>query len=195
MKKLELDFPKNLLVIGVHSAKFETEKVTDNIRDAILRYEIEHPVINDADHSLWDTYGVSSWPTIALIDPEGNFVGKNPGEFKAPTVSAVISKAIPYYRENNLLDETPIKFALEAYKEKPLPLRYPGKILADEKGNRLFISDSNHNRIVIATLDGQLIDTIGSGAVGREDGDYRTATFDHPQGCALNDETLYVADT
>jgi DNA-binding beta-propeller fold protein YncE len=195
LKKLEREFPNNLVVIGVHSAKFETEKMTDNIRDAILRYEIEHPVINDADHSLWETYGISSWPTIALIDPEGNFVGKNAGEFKAAGVSAVISNALPYYRTNKLLDEKPLKFALEVLKEEPTPLRFPGKILADEKGNRLFISDSNHNRIVITTLDGKWLETIGSGDIGRGDGDFQTATFNHPQGCALSGDTLYVADT
>src|SRR5580765_2007564 len=48
LKKLEQQFPNNLVVIGVHSAKFEAEKQSDNIREAILRYEIEHPVINDA---------------------------------------------------------------------------------------------------------------------------------------------------
>src|SRR5262245_20713949 len=60
LKKLERQFPKNLVVIGVHSAKFATEKDTDNIRGAMLRYEVEHPVINDADHSLWNTYGINS---------------------------------------------------------------------------------------------------------------------------------------
>src|SRR6185436_7557571 len=83
LKKLEHEFPNNLVVIGVHSAKFKTERETDNIREAILRYEIEHPVINDADMSLWEKYEISSWPTIALIDPEGNLVGKAAGEFKA----------------------------------------------------------------------------------------------------------------
>jgi DNA-binding beta-propeller fold protein YncE len=195
LKKLEQQFPNNLVVIGVHSAKFETEKGTENIRQAILRYEIEHPVINDADHSMWWQYGINSWPTIALIDPEGNFVGKHSGEFKAPGVAQRITDALPYYRQNNLLDEKPLQFALEAHKEEPTPLRYPGKILADEKGNRLFISDSNHNRIVVTSLDGQLLDTIGSGAIGAGDGDFQTATFNHPQGCALTGDTLYVADT
>ena len=69
------------------------------------------------------------------------------------------------------------------------------KVLADEPGSRLFIADSNHHRIVIAGLDGQLIDVIGSGVSGRADGDFRTATFNHPQGMALRDATLYVADT
>src|SRR5262245_3903224 len=56
LKKLEQQFPKNLIVIGVHSAKFETEKEVDNIREAILRYEIAHPVINDSDHAVWNLY-------------------------------------------------------------------------------------------------------------------------------------------
>jgi DNA-binding beta-propeller fold protein YncE len=196
LKKLERAFANNLVVIGVHSAKFQTEKETENIRAAILRYEIEHPVINDADHSLWNTYGVNSWPTIVLIDPEGNFVGSNPGEFKAEAVANILHAALPYYREHGLLDEKPLAFDLELHRQPPTPLRYPGKILADELGQRLFISDSNHNRIVIATLEGKLLDVIGSGQIGREDGDYATATFNHPQGCALDGgDILYVADT
>ena len=55
LKKLEQAYPNKLVVIGVHSAKFETEKETENIREAVLRYEIEHPVVNDADHSIWRT--------------------------------------------------------------------------------------------------------------------------------------------
>ncbi len=37
----------------------------------MLRYEIDHPVVNDADRKIWNAYGVDSWPTVALIDPEG----------------------------------------------------------------------------------------------------------------------------
>jgi DNA-binding beta-propeller fold protein YncE len=195
LKKLERQFPKNLVVIGVHSAKFATEKDTDNIRGAMLRNEVEHPVINDADHSLWNTYGIGSWPSIRLIDPEGMLVDGRSGEFKAAEVQAVLNKALPYYRQQKLLDETPLKFDLEITKEPPTPLRFPGKILADEKGYRLFISDSNHNRIVITDLAGKLIDTIGNGDIGTSDGDFQTTSFDHPQGCALAGETLYVADT
>ena len=75
------------------------------------------------------------------------------------------------------------------------PLRFPGKILADANSERLFIADTGHNRIVVTTLDGKLLDIIGSGAIGRSDGEFSKATFDHPQGCTLHQETLYVADT
>jgi len=194
LKKLEKQFPNNLVVIGVHSAKFQTERDTDNIRNAVMRYEIEHPVINDADHSIWRAWEVNSWPTIILIDPEGMAVWGKPGEFKAAQVEQIISGALPYYRQQKLLDEKPLKIPLEAAKETDTPLRFPGKILADEKGNRLFISDTNHNRIVITDLNGKFLEAIGSGDIGRGDGDFQSATFNHPQGCALTGETLYVAD-
>jgi len=195
LKKLEEAYADQLVVIGIHSAKFEAEKGSRNIEEAILRYEIEHPVINDANHLMWNTYSVRSWPTVMLIDPEGMVCWGTAGEIVFDQVDAVLKKGLRYYRRKGLLDETPVRFDLLAYRQQPTPLRFPGKVLADEPGNRLFISDSNHNRIVVTTLEGRLIEVIGSGAIGREDGDYATASFNHPQGMSLDETTLYVADT
>ena len=64
LAKLEKKYANELVIIGVHAAKFESEKNTQNIRKAILRYEIAHPVVNDADHVIWDRYGVQR-----LADP------------------------------------------------------------------------------------------------------------------------------
>ncbi len=86
-------------------------------------------------------------------------------------------------------------FDLAAASATDTPLRFPGKIIADEAGERLFIADSNHNRIVIAEIDGSLVDVIGSGASGRADGEFSAASFNHPQGMALAGDFLYVADT
>ncbi len=195
LKKLERAYPDQLVVIGVHSAKFQAEQDSRNIEEAVLRYEIEHPVVNDSERRIWNRYQVDTWPTIRIIDPQGNFIAGAKGEFKFETVDQFFKRAIPYYRENGLLDESPIRFDLAARKAPPTPLRFPGKVLADPDGDRLFISDSNHNRIVIASLAGQLQEIVGSGGMGRDDGDYRTATFDHPQGMALAGDWLYVADT
>lgn len=195
LKKLERAYPNELVVIGVHSAKFETEKDTDNIKEAILRYEIEHPVVNDADHKIWDMIGIRSWPSMLLVDPEGYAVMLRSGEVEFETLDELLKRALPYYKKRGLLDETAIHFELLAHRQEPTPLRFPGKVLADVQDNRLFISDSNHNRIVITTLEGELVDIIGSGAIGFQDGAYADATFDHPQGVALHNETLYVADT
>jgi thiol-disulfide isomerase/thioredoxin len=196
LKQLESRYPNNLVVIGVHSAKFEAEQDSKNITDAVLRYEIEHPVVNDAHQRIWNRYDVESWPTLVLIDPEGYLLFKNGGEVKADLFdNAIMKKLVPYYRKKGLLDEKPLHFNLERFRATQTPLRFPSKIAADEARNRIFISDSNHNRIVVARLDGQLLDVIGSGETGKADGDFKTAQFNRPQGMALEGETLYVADT
>ncbi|HWA97008.1 MAG TPA: thioredoxin-like domain-containing protein, partial [Pirellulales bacterium] len=195
LKKLEHRYPRDLVVIGVHSAKFETEADSKNITEAVLRYEIEHPVVNDAKHIIWNRFGVNSWPTIILIDPEGYAIWGRSGEVTFDMLDAIVKRAVVYYKRKGLVDESPLKFDVAAANATPTPLRYPGKVLADEPGDRLFIADSNHNRIVIAGLDGKLREVIGNGEIGMKDGDYTHATFNHPQGMALHGHSLYVADT
>jgi thiol-disulfide isomerase/thioredoxin len=201
LHKLEQAWPKNLVVIGVHSAKFSTEQQTPNILAAIQRYKIAHPVVNDARHEFWDAFGVQSWPTLVLIDPEGNVVATGSGETTFEQIDKLLRAAMPYYRQRHLLDETPLRFDIGAAAAKRTvqstvtPLRFPGKIVADEAGDRLFISDSNHNRIVVARLDGRLLEVIGSGAAGQKDGDFAAAEFNQPQGMALRGDNLFVADT
>ena len=144
---------------------------------------------------FWRTYGINTWPTVILVDPEGKAIWGRSGEFESDEVQQVLKKALPYYRRQGLLDATPLRFDLLARHRPPTPLRFPGKVLADERTQRLFISDSNHNRIVIAGLDGQLLDVVGTGRQARRMAHYDKASFDHPQGLALHGDTLYVADT
>src|SRR5687767_7719881 len=193
LKRLEAKYPNNLVVIGVHSAKFENEKDSDNIRQIILRYEIEHPVVNDADFVIWDRYAVKAWPTQVLIDPAGYVVGAISGEGNYDVIDEAVARTIAEARKRGQLNEQPLKLALERAKTGDLPLAFPGKILADAASDRLFIADSNHNRIVITRLDGTLLETIGTGAAGAEDGGYDRATFYRPQGMALDGDRLYVA--
>ena len=58
LKYLEQKYKDSLTVIGVHSAKFDNEKETENIHQAILRYDIEHPVVVDNNFRLWQEYAV-----------------------------------------------------------------------------------------------------------------------------------------
>ncbi len=195
LKRLEEKYAKQLVVIGVHSAKFENEKETENIRRIIMRYEIEHPVVNDAEFTIWRSYGVRAWPTQVLIDPAGYIVGSVSGEGNYEAIDEALTSGVEEFRRRGELNEQPLKLALERAKVGDLPLAFPGKILADAKSDRLFIADSNHNRIVITRLDGTLIETIGTGAQGSADGSTERATFYRPQGMALDGDVLYVADT
>lgn len=195
LKYLEEKYADELVVIGCHSAKFDNEKDTEAIRRAIVRYEIEHPVINDSEMNVWRKMGARSWPTLVLIDPQGNYCGYVSGEGNRELLDAIIQKLIDWHEAKGTLDRTPVRFDLERDRMESGPLKFPGKLLADTEGNRLFISDSNHNRVVVSTLEGKLIDIIGNGWIGRQDGGYDEASFDHPQGMALDGQTLYVADT
>jgi DNA-binding beta-propeller fold protein YncE len=195
LKKLEHKYANQLVVIGVHSAKFENEKDTENIRRIILRYEIEHPVYNDAEFKVWQSYAVRAWPTQYLIDPAGYVIGKVEGEGNADILDQTIAKTLADFRKRGELNEEPLKLTLERAKVGDLPLAFPGKLLADAKSDRLFIADSNHNRIVITKLDGTLLETIGTGERGAADGSFDKATFYRPQGLALDGDNLYVADT
>lgn len=94
LKKLEEKYARQLVVIGVHSAKFENEKQTENIRRIILRYEIEHPVYNDADFKVWESYGIRAWPTQILIDPAGYVVGSVSGEGNLEVIDQAIEKTV-----------------------------------------------------------------------------------------------------
>jgi thiol-disulfide isomerase/thioredoxin len=195
LKYLEKKYANELVVIGVHSAKFDNEKVTEHIRRAALRHEIEHPIINDSEMIVWRKFGARSWPTLVVLDPEGFYCGFVPGEGNRELLDEVVHKLIVHHRLKGTLDETPYRFDLERDKRKPTSLRFPGKILADPAGKRLFVSDSGHNRIVVASIDGRLLDLIGNGSIGADDGNYDEAAFDHPQGMALVGDLLYVADT
>ena len=191
LKTLEERYPNELVVIGVHSAKFTNEGQNENIRQAMLRYEIAHPVVNDAQFAIWHQYGVRAWPTLVMIDPEGYAIGVYSGEGNLARIDRDIQLILQTYPEVAAQQPFPI-----TREEAPAtPLRYPGKVLADVENDRLFIADSNHNQIVVCTLDGTVQTRIGSGAIGATDGDYHTAAFNHPQGMALVGATLYVADT
>jgi thiol-disulfide isomerase/thioredoxin len=194
LKKLEATYPRELVVIGVHTAKFANEGRTEAIRSVVQRYELEHPVLNDRDYDVWRSYGVNAWPTFALIDPEGRLIGTLAGEGHYEVLDKVIAKVIEQFDAQGKINRTPLGLTPDALPSSAL--RFPGKVLADAAGGRLFIADSNHNRIVVATLDGRVTAVIGSGKPELRDGAYAEAAFSQPQGMTLADaRTLYIADT
>ena len=195
LKKLEAKYAGALVVVGVHSGRFLNERNTENIRRIIFRYELEHPIVNDADFKIWKSYGANVYPTQVLIDPNGNVILKTTGEKQLPLLDETIGETLLKFRAAGRLNEKPAKFALEKDKFAASPLLFPGKVLADEKTDRLFIADTNHHRIVVTRLDGGLLEIIGSGKAARADGDFASASFDRPQGMALDGKFLYVADT
>jgi thiol-disulfide isomerase/thioredoxin len=196
LKKLEEKYAEELVVIGVHSAKFDNESETENIRQVILRYELEHPVVNDNEFQIWTQYGARAWPTLVLIDPDGNVLGSHSGEGIYEPFDAVISGMIEEFDSLGRIDRTPLDLKRENANQVDSPLLFPGKVLADPISGRLFIADSNHNRIVISDLEGNVLEVIGDGRAQLNDGDFESASFFRPQGMTLTEEDkLYIADT
>ncbi len=195
LKRLEAEFGDDLVVIGVHSAKFANEGETDNIREIIQRYDLRHPVVNDVNFEVWDSWGARAWPTVALIDPAGNAVGVHAGEGVYEVVQPVIANLIAEFSATGGIDSTPLPVRLEQDQSPNTVLSYPGKIHADPSSDRIFIADTGHHQIIAATDDGTVTAVFGSGVEGFDDGIGTEASFSSPQGLVVDGNLLYVADT
>jgi len=168
-----------LAAVGVHSAKFSYEKVGDHVREAMIRYGVHHPVVNDPEMILWKRLGVRAWPTLALFDPAGQLVQLYSGEGRADEIDREIAR---------LLDQWPA----EELSKAPLPLKgeqpsqnellYPGKVIHHPTDDLLFVSDTGHHQIVVQTPEGEILRRLEVG-------------FHLPQGLAYRANKLYVADT
>ncbi len=195
LEQLQTKYADELVVIGVHSAKFENEGSTENIRQIARRYGRNEPIVNDQEFRVWQAWGARAWPTIAIVDPRGNVVALDSGEIPFAALDGFISNVEARFDELGLIDRSPFQLLQVRKTEPESLLLFPGKVLADPEGGRLFISDSNHNRIIVTALDtGDVLEVIGSGKTDFADGGFDDAAFAKPQGLAISGETLYVAD-
>lgn len=195
LRKLERKYARELVVIGVHSAKFPGEKATEAVHQAVLRLAVGHPVVNDRDFRVWQEYSVRAWPTLMFIDPRGKVIGRHEGEFPIEGMDQAIAAMIAEFERDGSLDRRPLSFTAEREQSPDRPLFFPGKLLADPAGGRLFVADTGHHRILeLGLADGAPRRVYGGGEPGLVDGASETVQFNGPQGLALADESLFVAD-
>lgn len=183
---------KPVVFIGVHSAKFFNEQDRKNIEQAVRRYEISHPVLVDKKMVVWQKYDVSGWPTIVIIDPKGTVVYKQSGEGQKEMIEDTIETLLEKHGKNRTLAREPIKIARHILQGKTT-LSYPGKLSISN--NKIAISDSNHNRIIITDMAGKIEHVVGNEKAGFSDGGFASASFFRPQGVAWKDNLIFVADT
>jgi len=199
LRRLEQKYKDELVVIGIEAGKFTAERVTTNIRQAVLRLGIEHPVINDRYFRIWRSFGVNAWPTLVLIDPLGHYVDSHPGEITFEDFDPIIGRLVQTFEARGLINRAPLSFRPERSNEPERPLAFPAKVLADEN-QRLFIADTSHHRVLIVALEGDRTTgsvqaIVGKGEPGMIDGGLSSAQFNRPHGLTIEGNTLYVADT
>ncbi|XP_071385954.1 NHL repeat-containing protein 2 [Centroberyx affinis] len=184
-----------LVIVGVHSAKFPNEKVLENVRSAVLRYDICHPVVNDSEARLWHELEVSCWPTLVLLGPRGNLLFSLVGEGHRDRLLLFADTALRYYGEQGLLQTHAVGTKLYRDSLPPTILSFPGKVAVDQSNKRLAIADTGHHRILVVSSTGQVLHAVGGPESGRKDGDLSEASFSSPQGVVIKGDTVYVADT
>lgn len=190
LEKKYRDMP--VVFIGVHSAKFFNEQDRKNIEQAVARYEIAHPVLVDEKMTVWNKFGINGWPTIAIIDPNGILVYRQSGEGQKEMIEDTIDVLLEKHEKSHTLAREPIKI-VKTIKKNNTILSFPGKISISK--DKIAISDSNHNRVIVTDLSGKILHIIGSGKIGLGDGKFIDATFFRPQGVAWKDDLIFVADT
>jgi hypothetical protein len=193
LRKIERKYGDRVIVVGVHSPKFPAERETANLREAVLRYRIDHPVVNDRDFAVWNQFGGRAWPTLMFVDPQGRVIGKHEGELPFEQFDRLVEGMLKEFEERGILDPAAAAIDLDQSREPAHTLKFPGKVLATD--DALFIADTNHHRIVKAGLDGSMQRTYGNGEPGLLDGPAQRAAFQQPQGMASTGRTLFVADT
>ncbi|HEU5381911.1 MAG TPA: alkyl hydroperoxide reductase [Ktedonobacteraceae bacterium] len=193
LRELENAFPNELSILSIHSPKFSREKFTASVRDAVLRYGIDHPVVNDASMRIWREYAVRAWPTLVFIDPENRVIARHEGEINPEEGKLLLAEMIADFDQAGLLDHRPLRFARETISQALLA--FPGKLAVDTQADRLVISDTAHHRLIETDLRGKVRQVIGTGIAGQREGPYNEAQFQRPQGVVLRGEQLYVADT
>ncbi|MEE6258330.1 NHL domain-containing thioredoxin family protein [Plantactinospora sonchi] len=192
LRPLEEKYGDVLVVIGVHSPKFEHERDPEALAAAVERYGVHHPVLDDPELISWQQYAAKAWPTLSVIDPEGYVVASMAGEGHAEGLSRLIDELIETHEARGTLHRGEGPYVPPA--EPDTVLRFPGKALALDDGT-LLVSDSARHSLVELAADGEtVLRRIGTGERGRTDGLAEAAEFSEPQGlCRLPAHVAEIA--
>jgi DNA-binding beta-propeller fold protein YncE len=193
LREIENRYPNDVAIVGVHSGKYIAERETSRIREASIRYEIEHPVVNDRQFRVWRSYAVDAWPTLVAIDRGGYVVATHAGEFTADMLDPMIRRLLSTEREapsafRHYVSENPAI--------APSTLKYPAKVAVD--GSRIAIADTGHHRVLVGRLtrkDRMVVDRVIERLEPKRAAESSPDVFGSPQGLAFDGDDLYVVDS
>ncbi|MFI8188559.1 NHL domain-containing thioredoxin family protein [Streptomyces sp. NPDC085946] len=194
LRELEEKHRDTVVVVGVHSPKFVHEAEHAAVVDAVERYGVEHPVLDDPELATWKQYAVRAWPTLVVIDPEGYVVAQHAGEGHVHAIERLVTELEAEHAAKGTLRRGDGPYVPP--EPEPTVLRFPGKALLLPSGTFL-VSDTTRHQLVELAEDGEtVVRRIGAGQRGLADGPFEAAAFNEPQGLALlEDGSVVVADT
>ncbi|MFH8888505.1 NHL domain-containing thioredoxin family protein [Streptomyces sp. NPDC017949] len=189
LRELEEKHRDTVVIVGVHSPKFVHEADHAAVVDAVERYEVHHPVLDDPELATWKQYAVRAWPTLVVIDPEGYVVAQHAGEGHAHAIERLVEELEAEHEAKGTLRRGDGPYV--APEPVATDLRFPGKALLLPSGNFL-VSDSTRHQLVELSPDGEtVVRRVGSGSRG-----FTAESFSEPQGLTLlPDGRVVVADT
>ena len=152
LRPLETEFGDQLVIVGVHSPKFEHEADADALAAAVERYSVHHPVLDDPDLVTWQAYAARAWPTLVVIDPEGYIVASMSGEGHGVGLAALVRELLEEHQAKGTLRAGDGPYVPPVIEETPL--RFPGKVARAEDGS-LFVSDTARHQVVHYAADGE----------------------------------------
>ncbi|WP_405778650.1 NHL domain-containing thioredoxin family protein [Streptomyces sp. NBC_00859] len=183
LRELEQKHSDTVVIIGVHSPKFVHEAEHQAVVDAVERYGVHHPVLDDPELATWKQYAVRAWPTLVVIDPEGYVVAQHAGEGHAHAIETLVTELEAEHAAKGTLRRGDGPYV--APEPVATDLRFPGKVIALPNGN-LLVSDTTRHQLVELEPDGETV-------VRRIGGE---GVFNEPQGLALlPGGKVAVADT
>ncbi|HEX3589471.1 MAG TPA: NHL domain-containing thioredoxin family protein [Pseudonocardiaceae bacterium] len=183
LRPLEAEFGDVLVTVGVHSPKFEHEAHPIALADAVERYEVHHPVLDDPDLTTWQQYAVRAWPTLVVVDPEGYVVHVAAGEGHREALRRVIAEVVAEHDAKGTLHRGDGPYVAAPPAETAL--RFPSKAAVTPAGTLLVADTARHTLVELAADGETVLRTIGSGTRGHQDGGPAEATFAEPGGLAV----------
>lgn len=191
-----------LVVVGIHSPKFQNEKDSANILSAINRYNLTHPIVNDSHSQLWNSLHIKCWPTLLVLTPTGEPLLLLMGEGHRAFLEKFIEHSLQFFTNKKQIKTFTLPISISTTLTPASSLKFPAKITrlqnknAKENEQRFAIADAGNNRILIMDGFGVIKQRIGGCEAAFVDGEFGVARFNAPQGVSfVNDDILVVADT
>ncbi len=181
---------ERLQVVAVHVPRFENERDPQRAAKRLMRQKLDFPIAHDRDWTLWQQYGIEAWPTVVLVDGDGQLRGRWVGDGQLRELDAAVAtlhaEMVPRSRNADPIE-------LRRLREPLLPLRSPVGLAVN--GSYLYVADSGHHRVLECDHGGRVLRQFGSGGPGFIDGPMELSAFNRPHGLCLQRDMLYVADT